>query len=80
MRGSLPVHDTREQLYEQHRLHNQGARMEAQEGAQQAPPAEQAAPVENPPLEMEHGSNQEPPLQVLGDRLSTLGISQMAKS
>ena len=54
--------------------------MEAQEGAQQAPPAEQAAPVENPPPEAEHGSNQEPPLQVPGDRLSTLGISQMAKS
>ena len=31
MRGSIPMHDTREQLYEQHRLHNQGARMEAQE-------------------------------------------------
>ena len=31
MRGSILVHDTREQLYEQHRLHNQGARMEAQE-------------------------------------------------
>ena len=31
MRGSIPVHDTREQLYEQSHLHNQGKRMEAQE-------------------------------------------------
>ena len=75
MRGFLPVHDTQEQLYEQHRLHNQGARMVAQEGAQQAPPIEQAAPVENPPPEAKHGSNQEPPLQVPGGRLLTLGIS-----
>ena len=75
MRGSLPVHDTQEQLYKQHRLHNQGARMEAQEGAQQAPLAEQAAPVENPPPDAEHGSNQEPPLQVPRDRLLALRIS-----
>ena len=80
MRGTIPVHDTREQIYEQHRLHNQGARMEAQEEAQQAPPAEQAIPVGTPPPKTEHGSNQKPPVQVPGDMLSTLEISKMAES
>ena len=80
MRGLIPVHDTREQLYEQSRLHNQGKRMEAEEKAQQAPPKEHAVPVGTPPPEAEHGSTQEPPLQVPQDNLLALEISKMAKS
>ena len=64
MIGSIPMHDTKEQLYEQSRLHNQGKRMEAKEKAQQAPPKEHAVLVRTPPPEAEHGSTQEPPLQV----------------
>ena len=65
---------------EQSRLHNQGKRMEAKEKAQQAPPKEITVPVGTPPPEAEHGSTQEPPLQVPQDNLSALEISKMAKS
>ena len=55
--------------------------MEAQEEAQQAPPTKQAIQMEGTPLpKAKHGSNQEPPLQVQGDRLLALEISKMAKS
>ena len=56
--------------------------MEEEEKAQQAPQESHALaiPIGNLPQEAEHGSTQEPPLQVLVDKLSKLDISKMAKS
>ena len=57
MRGSIPIRDTMEELYEQHRLHNQGARIEEEETAQEAPQESHtpAFPVGTPPPKVEHG-------------------------
>ena len=37
MQGSIPVRDTMEQLFEQHKLHNQSTMIEEEEKAQEAP-------------------------------------------
>ena len=82
MQGAILVRDTMEQLFEQHKLHDQGARMEEEEKVKEAPKEiqAQAIPLGTPPLEGEHGSTQEPPLQVPANRLLELDISKMAKS
>ena len=74
MQGSIPVRETMENLFEQHKLHNQGARMEKEEKAQEAPQESQACviPVGTLPPKAEHGSTQEPPLEVLINRLLEL--------
>ena len=82
MRGSILVRDTMEGFFEQHKLHNQGARMEEEEKAQEAPQESQACaiPVGTPLPKAEQGSTQEPPLQMPIDQLCELDISKMAKS
>ena len=74
--------DNMEMLYKQNKLHNQGARMEEEEKAQETPQENQACaiPLGTPPPKVEHRSTKEPPLQVPIDRLSELYISKMDKS
>ena len=58
MQGSIPMRDTMEGLSKQHKLHNQGARMEEEEKAQEAPQESQACAilVGTSPPKAEHGS------------------------
>ena len=75
MRGSMPVNkDHMEDLFDQNKLHNKGARMEQEQKAR-----DDLVDKANPEGE-QHGSTQEQPFPVPLDRLSEIDLSKLAKS
>ena len=74
MRGLIPVKDHMEDLFDQNKLHNQGARMEQEQKAR-----DDLVDKANPKGE-QHDSTQEQPLPVPLDRLLEIDLSKMAKS
>ena len=63
-----------EDLFDQNKLHNQGARMEQEQKAKEDP-ADKANPEGD-----HHGSTQEPALPVPQDRFSEMDFAKLAKS
>ena len=63
MQGSIPMRDTMEGLFEQHKLHNQGERLAKEEKVQEAPQESRAqGQLESQGPKFEHGSTQNAPL------------------
>ena len=74
MRGAIPVRDHMENLFDQNKIHNQGARME-----QELKTKEDTADKAN--LEGDHhDSTQELALPVPQDRFSEMDFAKLAKS